>query len=112
VSIKRIKEGLVAILIATVATGCSVFSGPSPELPGKDLSSSHYVEDIRKKADELSISKNPEDTKTAAELYAQIRDIENMDNAAIKYFRANPGAGIKLLTNCQRVHDEYDASKK
>jgi len=75
----KFKNGLISILIPALATisGCTglTLGGYQPV----DLSKSHYAQDIKQKADELSEEQTVESQGAAAKGYGSIGDVNNMD---------------------------------
>ncbi len=118
---KRWKKGLVGFGLASLLTvsGCSNIlrdAFVTKEIP-VDMSKSIFVENYKNKADEImgaaktkGTARAMDDVRIAVELYEQIKDYDNMINAARFYFDYDPKIGNMLLQSCQEKLNE--AKKK
>ena len=104
------------LIATTIVIGMTELLGCSPTITvggyqHVDMSSSHYREQIRKKADELAESKQTKDKRLAAELYGSIKELELMDKCFVEYFDKEPEKGAYLLMRGEKIHKFYKSFK-
>ena len=95
---------VVLFLLAPFLIGCGFTIGGYQHY---DLSQSHYKHLIITEADKLAKSNNPDDLKTAAELYGLVGQLEKMDSCVEKYFMIDPARGKNLLIHADKIHAYY-----
>jgi hypothetical protein len=111
----NIQSRRVFYLIGTLGlSGCMDF--PSQMRIGGyehvDMSASQYQEVIEKKAYELSDSEREQDKKNAARLFGSIGNLEEMDSLLIENFNKDPGMGLLLLREGDKIHEYYKEKNK